>query len=128
MTLAESSPYATIWNKYRPVILQLMSTAVEKGPQEYKLFVHEFKAAGTKERSGYNFILEASQGRALNNIRTSTVAKDLLHVLQNSRRASELMDKATFEFSLDKAFMLRVICKGNIEEVVTETEEVELSV
>lgn|SRR5690606_36332999 len=123
MTLAESSPYATIWNKYRPVILQLMSAAPENGPQEYKLFVHEFKAVGPKERSGYSFVLEAAQGRAINNIRTSTVAKDLLHVLQNSRRATELMDKATYEFSLDKNFMLRVAFKGNLEEVVNEVEE-----
>ena len=38
MMLAESNPYSTLWNKYRPVILQLMSAAVENGPQQYKLF------------------------------------------------------------------------------------------
>ena len=108
MMLAESNPYSTLWNKYRPVILQLMSAAVENGPQQYKLFAHEFKAVGQKEKSGFSFVLEASQGRAVNNIKTSTVAKNLLQVLQQSKRASELMNEATYELSMDKQFVLHV--------------------
>src|SRR5690606_3927874 len=123
MMLAESNPYSTLWNKYRPVILQLMSAAVEKGPQQYKLFAHEFKAVGQKEKSGYSFTLEASHGKALNNIRTSTVAKDLLHVLQHSPRATELMSEAPYELSLDKNFMLRVTRKVEEVPAVKETEE-----
>lgn len=109
--LAESNPYSTLWNKYRPVILQLMSAAAENGPQQYKLFSHEFKAVGQKEKSGFSFVLEASEGRALNNIKTSTVAKNLLQVLQQSKRATELMNAATYQLSLDKQFVLRVSLK-----------------
>ena len=109
--LAESNPYSTLWNKYRPVILQLMSAAVENGPQQYKLFAHEFKAVGQKEKSGFSFVLEASNGKALNNIKTSTVAKNLLQVLQQSKRASELMSEAPYELSLDKQFVLHVTRK-----------------
>ncbi len=116
MMPVESNPYSTLWNKYRPVILQLMSAAVENGPQEYKLFAHEFKAVGQKERAGYSFTLEASHGRALNNIRSSTVAKDLLHVLQHSPRASELMSEAPYELSLDKNFVLKVVRKEPLKE------------
>lgn len=108
MMLAESNPYSSLWNKYRPVILQLMSAAIEKGPQEYRLFAHEFKAIGVKEKAGFSFTLEASHGKALNNIRSSTVAKDLLQVLQQSRRATELMSEAPYELSLDRNFIFRV--------------------
>lgn len=122
--LAESNPYSTLWNKYRPVILQLMSAAVENGPQQYKLFSHEFKAVGQKEKSGYSFVLEASQGRALNNIRTSTVAKNLLQVLQQSPRATELLNEAAYELSLDKQFVFHVARKETPQpaEVATESE------
>lgn len=120
--LAESNPYSTLWNKYRPVILQLMSAAVGNGPQQYKLFPHEFKAVGQKEKSGFSFVLEASNGKALNNIKTSTVAKDLLHVLQQSRRATELLSEAPYELSLDKHFVLRVTRKQT--EKVLEQEAV----
>lgn len=109
--LAESNPYSTLWNKYRPMILQLMSAAVENGPQHYKLFAHEFKAVGQKEKSGFSFVLEASNGRALNNIKTSTVAKNLLQVLQQSPRASELMNEAPYELSMDKQFVFHVTRK-----------------
>lgn len=111
MMLAESNPYSPLWNKYRPVILQLMSAAVENGPQQYKLFSHEFKAIGQKERTGFSFVLEASNGKALNNIKASTVAKNLLQVLQGSKRASELLNEAPYELSMDKHFVLRVTRK-----------------
>ena len=123
--LAESNPYSTLWNKYRPVILQLMSAAVENGPQEYKLFAHEFKAVGQKEKSGFSFTLEASNGKAINNIKTSTVAKNLLQVLQQSKRASELMSEAPYELSMDKNFMFRVnrkdVVKAQAESKESET-------
>jgi hypothetical protein len=126
MVLAESNPYSPLWSKYRPVILQLMSAAVDNGPQQYKLFAHEFRAIGQKEKSGFSFVLEASNGRALNNIKTSTVAKNLLQVLQQSPRASELMSQAPYELSMDKHFVFHVSRK----QVVNEQAEVtgELSV
>ena len=128
MMLAESNPYSTLWNKYRPVILQLMSAAVENGPQQYKLFAHEFKAVGQKEKSGFSFVLEASNGKALNNIKTSTVAKNLLQVLQQSKRASELMSEAPYELSMDKQFVFHVTRKGAVKGSVKETEEVAIPV
>lgn len=108
----EPQVYTFLWNKYRPVILQLMSAAAN-GPQQYKLFAHEFKAAGQRERSGYTFSLEASNGKALNNIRGSAVARDLLAVLQQSKRATELMREATYELSLDKNFVFHVSRKDS---------------
>lgn len=98
--------YATLWNKYRPAILQLM-LAAEEGPQEYKFFKHEFKAMNPKEK-GYTFTLEAYQGKAVNNIKGSAMAKDLLYVLAESPKANELMDANTYEFVLDKQFVLHI--------------------
>jgi hypothetical protein len=127
MMLAESNPYSSLWNKYRPVILQLMSAAAEKGPQQYKLFSHEFKAIGQREKSGFTFVLQASHGKALNNIKTSTVAKNLLQVLQQSKRATELMSEAPYELSMDKHFVFHVNRKAEapkepeVKEVAEET-------
>ena len=128
MMLAESNPYSSLWNKYRPVILQLMSAAVENGPQQYKLFSHEFKAIGQKEKGGFSFMLEASHGKALNNIKTSTVAKNLLQVLQQSKRASELMSEAPYELSMDKHFVFRVNRKEVAKEEVTAEAKEEVSI
>jgi len=88
--------------------------AAEEGPQEYKFFKHEFKAINPKEK-GYTFTLEAHQGKAVNNIKGSAMAKDLLYVLAESPKASELMETHIFEFSMDKQFMLHII-KHDINE------------
>jgi hypothetical protein len=118
---SEASPYASIWSKYRPVILKLMLDS-EKDPQQYKLFGHEFKAMGQREKSGYSFLLEVSNGKALNSIKTSTVAQDLLRMLQQSQKASELMRESVYEVSMDKQFVLHVTRRVKVvqEAVVAE--------
>lgn len=98
--------YTSLWNKYRPALLKLMLDS-EESPQQYKFSVHEFKAMNEKEKS-YSFELHAFQGKALNSIRSTPIAQDLLEVLNLSRKASELMDAETFEFVLDKKFILHI--------------------
>lgn len=99
-------PYSPIWNKYRPVILQLM-LASEQGPQQYTLFDHEFKSINAKEKS-YSFEFQAFKGKATSSIKTSTTAQDLLSMLNLSRKASELLHEAHYTFSLDKKFVLKI--------------------
>jgi hypothetical protein len=98
--------YISLWNKYRPAIIQLM-LASEGGSQQYRLFDHEFKALGPKEKS-YSFQLRAHKGKAVNSISSSANAKDLLDMLNMSRKATELMEEGTFEFKLDKQFILHI--------------------
>jgi len=89
-------------------------------PQQYKLFSHEFKAVGEKVKKGYTFSLHAANGKAINNIKGSTVAQDLLQVLQQSKTATQLMTEATFELSMDKHFVLQVNRKQTEVAVVEE--------
>jgi len=98
--------YASLWNKYRPAILQLM-LASEEGAQKYQLFDHEFKALDPKEKK-YSFELHAYQGKPVNNIKASTAARNLLDMLNMSRKATELMSEKRFEFKLDKQFILHI--------------------
>ena len=114
---SELSHYASLWSKYRPVILQMMLAAA-KDPQQYKLSAHEFKAVGLREKAGYSFLLQVSHGKALNSIKTSAVAKDLLQVLQQSQKASQLMREAVYELSMDKQFILHVSRKVEVVEPV----------
>lgn len=109
-TPARVNVYVSLWNKYRPVIIKLMMDAASE-PQHYKLFAHEFKAASEKERAAYTFLLQAYNGKAVNNIKTSAIAMDLLQVLQQSKTALQLLSEATYELSLDKHFVLHVVRK-----------------
>jgi hypothetical protein len=102
----EGQIYTPLWNKYRPAILQLMIASAEK-PQQYKLSGHEFKQLNSKERS-FSFSMQVFKGKAVTNIKKSVVAKDLLTVLELSKKAAELMGVKTYEFKLDKQFTLHV--------------------
>ena len=98
--------YSSVWNKYRPAILKLM-VASEEGTQQYKLYNHEFKALDPKEKK-FSFDFQVHKGKALSKISSSTNAKDLLEMLNMSKKASELMDEKTFQFKLDSQFVLHI--------------------
>lgn len=117
--------YSSLWNKYRPAIMQMM-VAANEGPQTYKFFKHEFKAVNPKEKS-YSFSLEAYQGKAADSLRATNIAKDLLSVLTTSPKATELMESSKYEFALDKQFVLHVT-KLEAESEEDEVEEIESEV
>ena len=80
-----------------------------EGPQQYKFSAHEVRTANPKGKGGFTFTLKFHKGNAVNDIRLSVIAKDLLRVLQQSKKASELSESSTYEFTLDKHFVLHVI-------------------
>jgi len=112
-----STTYTYLWSKYRPAILKLMVDS-DKGPQQYKFSSHEIKAINAGQKGSNAFALKVYKGKAVNDIRTSAIAKDLLLVLQDSRKAIELAETSTYEFTLDKHFVLHVTRTEMPEEVV----------
>ena len=113
--------YLYLWKKYRPAILNLM-VASEKGTMEYKFSSHEFRDIN-QNKGNYSFVLRAHKGKAINNIKTSLVARDLLEVLQNSEKANQLIDSAIYEFELDKHFVLHIKHESIPEPEKTESKE-----
>lgn len=107
LLLIQEPPGALValWIKYRPVILHLMLTCHDK-PAQYRLYSHEFRALA--KSNTFAFVLQAHRGRAINDIRKSQVAKDLMSMLKTSRKASERLENHAFEFRLDTQFMLIV--------------------
>jgi hypothetical protein len=99
--------YIPIWSKYRPVILKLMLDSAEE-TQHYQLSGHEFKAMNARQKGGYHFVLQVMKGKAMNNIRESQAAKELLEILQLSRKATELTEVSPYEITLDKQFVLHI--------------------
>ena len=118
------SLYVLLWNKYKPVLLKLMKDA-DEGPQEYQFISHEFRDLNPKEKGGHSFTLEANKRRALNNIKMSVVAQDLLEILLKSHTASELLENSIYEFKMSKQFLFTVTKKEM--EVETKEEDTESS-
>jgi hypothetical protein len=99
--------YAPLWSKYRPAILKMMLEAAEK-PQQYRLMQHEFLAMDSKKKGGFGFSLVVSKSKAVNNIKDSEMAQDLLNMLQLSKKGSELLGTHSYEIMLDRQFNLHV--------------------
>ncbi len=62
----------------------------------------EFNNVGN--RKSYRFNLEFLNGVVTNNISGSAVARDLVHILENSTKVSKLIQKGRFKFNLDGGF------------------------
>ena len=121
--------YTYLWNKYRPALLRFMIDSANES-QEYKFSKHEFQNAHANEKGGHSFTLRAHRGKAINDVRTSDMAKDLLTILQRSEKAMQLMDESIYEFTMDKQFMLHITHEAlpveETEEEAEETEETEV--
>jgi len=76
-------------------------------PQTYQLFAHELKASAPKGKST-GFTLLANNNKALNKISTSAIAQDLLSMISQSKKATELMQDTTYEFTLGRDNKLRI--------------------
>jgi len=99
--------YSPVWHKYRPAILRMMIEAAQE-PQQYKLSAHEFKALNARKKSGFQFTLQVAGGKAVNNIKESAMAQELLEMLQLSPRGSTLIQESSYEIVMDKAFVLHI--------------------
>ena len=124
---SSSNIYGHLWIKYRPALLKLMSDA-NVAPQQYKFSKHEIKNVNPNEKGGHTFVLKAHKGKAVNDVRKSVIAKDLLAILQQSNRATELLDSSTYEFKLDKNFILHVTRETPLtDEVVLKDASTEIT-
>lgn len=101
-----TSPYAPLWSKYRPAVLKLMMDA-KTAPQEYQLFSHEVRALAPKGKS-LGFTMRVQRNKPLTSIKDSVIASDLLHALTLSKKATELLEQDTYEFTLTRDFKLQV--------------------
>lgn len=99
--------YSFLWNKYRPAILRLMIDA-SNGPQEYQFSKHEFHDINPREKGGYAFVMRVHKDKDITGAKSSTLAQDLLVILQGSFKASELTHEAIYEFKFDKNFLLNI--------------------
>ncbi|MCZ8356236.1 MAG: hypothetical protein O9340_15965 [Cyclobacteriaceae bacterium] len=99
--------YAPLWSKYRPAILKLLIDSASE-PQTYKLMSHEIKSMDEKKKGSFSFNLHIAERKAVNNIKDSEIAQDLLNMLQQSKKGSELIQANRFEISMDKHFQLQV--------------------
>lgn len=105
--------YYPLWKKKLPIIQVQMKNAVN-GTKEIKMDKSEFESYGNRVVSDYFFNIEINNGKVVNNINGTAVARDLFDVLSADINCKKLLTNKYFKFSLGKEFVLRI---SNIIEV-----------
>lgn len=105
--MKEANIYLPLWRKYKPAIQALMKAALQ-APQEYQLSAHEFKAIGERPKSGYAFNLEIENGKVINDISGSAVARDLWAMIKESNTAIRHAETNHYKFNLSTSFLLKI--------------------
>lgn len=103
----EERKYLLTWKKYLPVIrLHLKRSLNEE--QQFKLNITDFESAGERGKSGYTFNLQMENGKVMNNISGSAVARDLYESLKNDEAAKAFLQDKSVKISVGKSFMLTI--------------------
>jgi hypothetical protein len=103
----EERKYLQTWKKYIPVIrLYLKKSLVED--QQFKLNITDFESAGDRGKSGYTFNLQMENGKVINNISGSAVARDLYESLKADEVIKAFLQDKSVKISVGKSFMLTV--------------------
>ncbi|MBD1364224.1 hypothetical protein IDJ77_10420 [Mucilaginibacter sp. ZT4R22] len=103
----EERKYLTTWKRYIPVIrLHLKKSLNEE--QSFKLNITDFESAGDRGKSGYTFNLSMENGKVINNISGSAVARDLYEALKADEAIKAFLQDRNIKISVGKSFLLTI--------------------
>ena len=98
--------YSQLWMKYAAVIhVLLKKTDVEN--QKFQLYKHEFEFMGSKQNSNLSFSLDVVNGRAVNLLKASDIAKDLWRVLDDNAATKSWLKERSVKISIGKNYDLQ---------------------
>ena len=99
--------YMLLWQKYAPVIQVLLKNTDNKN-QKLQLYKHEFEHSGQKQKANVTFSFDLINGKAVNIISTTGIARDLWQVLDNKTATKNLLKDRKIKISIDKSFELQL--------------------
>ena len=119
--MLDEGKYAALWNKYAAAIHVLLKKT-DTESQKLQLYKNEFEYNGHKPTVNVTFSFNMINGRALNIISTTTIARDLFKALDKKPATRLLMENRKIRFSFGKNFEL--VLEKIADEVTKEIEEV----
>src|SRR5271166_3689868 len=103
----EDRQYLTIWKRYMPVIrLHIKKSLVED--QQFKLNIQDFESAGDRAKSAHTFNIQMENGKVINNISGSAVARDLYEALKSDDAIKAMLQDKHIKISVGKSFILSI--------------------
>jgi hypothetical protein len=95
--------YSHLWMKYAAVIhVLLKKTDIEN--QKFQLYKHEFEFLGSKQNSNITFSLDVVNGKVVNLLKTSDIARDLWRVLDDNSVTKNWLKERSVKISIGKNY------------------------
>lgn len=103
--MKDEGKYLDLWMKYSAVI-RLLIKKTENDNQKLQLFKHEFENGSHKAPTGYVFSVDLLNGKIMNTVSTTAIAKDLVQVLVTDVTFKTWLKTRNVKISLSKTYDL----------------------
>ncbi len=103
----EDGKFTLLWLKYAAVLHVLLKNTDTEN-QKLQMFKHEFENTGQKQKANVAFSIDLIQGRAVNVVATTTIARDLWQVLDNRSSSKNMLKERRIRITLGKTFELEL--------------------
>jgi hypothetical protein len=129
--MKEEGKYSHLWMKYGAVIRVLLKKT-ENENQKLQLFKHEFEQTGHKQIANVKFNFDLINGRAVNIVSTTSIAKDLWRVLNDHPATKTWLKDRRIKITLGNSFQLQfekipfISNPESISDIVLSSEESEV--
>lgn len=98
--------YLYLWLKYADVIRVLLKKTDTEN-QKLQLYKHEFEQGGRHPGANISFSLDLINGKALNIVSSTGIARDLWQVLYSDAASKNLLKDRKIKISIGKTFELQ---------------------
>lgn len=103
--MKDEGKYTLLWMKYAAVIHVLIKKT-DNETQKLQLYKHEFEHSGHKNANN-SFSIDLVNGRAMNVVSTTAIARDLWQVLDNNSSTKNLLKERKIRVTIGKSFELQ---------------------
>jgi hypothetical protein len=104
--IRDEGKYSHLWMKYAAVIHVLLKKT-ENENQKLQLYKHEFENFGLRQNANISFSFNLINGRALNIVSSTALARDLWRVLDNNSATKNWLKERSIKVSIGKSYELQ---------------------
>lgn len=105
--MRNSNIYYPLWRKYLPII-EIQIKNAKSGLKTIQLSKPEFESLGKRDISDYTFNLEIKNGKVINDISGTAVARDLFDILKSNSNIKKEFTNKHYKLNLGKDYNLKI--------------------
>ena len=105
--MKDEGKYLHLWLKYAAVIHVLLKKTDNEN-QKLQLYKHEFEHSVHKQNTNFTFSFDLINGKAVNVVSTTAIARDLWQVLDNNTPTKNWLKDRKVKISIGKSLELQL--------------------